>query len=56
MPHGICQPKTDSDGSTSIIYVSNSDTFAEDGRLNSERDGTETNPFVNLRDALVKAD
>ena len=55
-PHGTCLPKTDSDGNTSVIYLSNSDTFTEDGRLNSQREGTETNPFVNLRDALVKAD
>ena len=37
---------------TSFIYVSNRETDL----LNSEQDGSEENPFTNLRDALTKAD
>ena len=49
-------PKTPSDGTTSELYVSNSYIFILNGLLNSERNGSDSNPFVNLRDALVKAD
>ena len=53
---GTCSPKTPSSGKKSPIFVSNSDTFVNNGNSNTEREGTEDNPFINLRDALVKAD
>ena len=52
---GDCALKQSGEDSANLI-VSNDVTFLTNGKHNSQRTGTAANPFVDLRDALLKAD
>lgn len=52
---GSCSPKASSSLAFSL-YLSNDSLIIGDGNSNQSRDGSTSNPFVSLPDALRKAD
>ena len=54
-PTGKCISKNKTGQEFSLV-VSNQSQYINDGKTNSQRDGTINNPFIDLRDAILKSD